>query len=133
MRSQLFRRETARRLRAVVEDVCLRYRGHRYPWLSAYQEVDEIALRRAVLALAEALEFGDPAPYEAVVQAMVTRMLEEGVPPIAILAIADLFHGTVACELTADQRELLRPMVEAERAQRQDILYQRVFEEKKDA
>lgn len=128
MRSLLFRRETSRRIRQVAQEVADTYQERRYPWLNAYAPHIPWGTRDAVEALADSVADDDPMPYRAAVIQYVDAMLDAGMPPIAVLAAADLFHGSLLALLTPDQRALLDPLLEMARDIRADLVYRRVFE-----
>jgi hypothetical protein len=127
MYSHLFRQETARRLRAVSERVIDLYLDNRYPWLNAYSVPSRDQLRFTLETLAEAVAAGDFEGYGSFTEAYIEALIERGIPPVAVLAAADLFYSTVLRFLTPDQRELVEEILEHDRARRQSMLYERVI------
>jgi len=125
--SGLFRRETARRLTAKLDETVERYEAKRPSWLNAFRGPDPEAVRQGIIILAQAIATGDIASYRGWVSTEVEALIEGGVPPIAILAASELLYATVLAFLTPDQRRLVEDLLDASRAERQAVIYDRVI------
>ncbi|MDQ2741092.1 MAG: hypothetical protein M3Z66_02150 [Chloroflexota bacterium] len=109
--SHLFRRETARRLRATACDVTNSYQSHRAVWLNAYSRPDREAILAALEMLAQSVAVGKGVWYYHYAQHEIDEYLAGGMPPIALLAAADLLFETILRSLTPDQQELVDPIL----------------------
>lgn len=122
MYSQMFRRETARRLLTVIDQVIDTYCDGRYPWLNAFTRPSPPAIKLALEVLAASVAGGDPDQYNTYAVQQTEEYLDAGMPPIAVIAAADLLYDIVLGFLTPDQRELVTLVMDAERRQRQQAV-----------
>jgi hypothetical protein len=127
MYSQLFRRETSRRLRAVKVQVIDLYLESRFHWLDHYSRPSREGLMATMDMLAEAVERDDVTWYRAYCAEQMVELIQQGTAPIAVLAAGDLLYDVVLRFLTPDQRDLVAGIVYAERTQRQSIVYDSVM------
>lgn len=127
MHSQLFRRETSRRLRSVKDQVIEAYLESRPRWLNAYSHPHHDGLRTTLDMLAEAISRGDVSWYREYTASYLGDLVQSGIPPIVVLATGDLLHEIILGFLTPDQRDLVRGIFHEERTLRQSIVYDRVF------
>jgi hypothetical protein len=127
MYSQLFRRETSRRLRAIRVQVIDLYLESRFHWLDHYSRPSREGLMATMEMLAEAVERDDVTWYRDYCAEQMVTLIEQGTAPIAILAAGDLLYDVVLRFLTRDQRDLVAGIVYAERTQRQSIVYDSVM------
>lgn len=122
MYSRLFRRETGRRLRSIVDQVVETYLARRFTWLNAYSRPNQDGLREYVLVLADAVTRGEPLLFFDYTLSQIRELLDSGTSPVALLAAGDLLQETILELLTPDQREHLWDVFSAERRLRQDIM-----------
>lgn len=122
MYSQMFRRETARRLLAMTDQVIELYHGRRYPWLNAYQFEWRAAIQSALDTIIPAVAEGDISRHQDYTARQTEEYLELGMPPIAILAAQHLLHEIILSLLTLDQQKLVKPLLEAEQVKRQQVV-----------
>lgn len=122
MYSQMFRRETARRLLGMTGQVLEIYHDRRYPWLMAYQFDWREATQTALTMIANAVGDDDIGRHEADTAWQTKEYLDLGMPPIAILAAEDLLHEIILSLLTTDQQGLVSPLLHAGRVQRQGVI-----------
>lgn len=122
MYSQLFRRETGRRLRALSQQIVDTYLDHRFTWLNAYSRPEPDGLRDYVFVLADAVTHGAPERFFEYSVQYLESLLESGMAPIALLATGDLLQDTILELVTPDQREALWDLFAAERQRRQSIV-----------
>lgn len=125
--SQLFRRETARHLRSIADEVIALYIGQHPSWLGTYMVPTRDELLFALETLAEAIEKGDVAVYRRLADAYAEDLLGSGMPPVAVLAAAELLYGTILRCLTPDQRDLAQDYIAAEQGRLQELMYERVI------
>ena len=121
MYSQMFRRETARRLLAMTDQVIELYHGRRYAWLNAYQFDWRAAVQSALDTLIAAVAEGDISRHRDYTARQTEEYLQSGMPPIAILAAQHLLHEIILSLLTLDQQKLVKPLLEAEQVKRQQV------------
>ncbi len=122
MYSRLFRRETGRRLRAVVDQVVENYLARRFTWLNAYSRPSPDGLREYVLVLADAVARDQMSLYFDYTGSQIVELLDSGTAPVALLAAGDLLQDTILELLTPDQREHVSDVFAAERHHRQAIV-----------
>jgi hypothetical protein len=122
--SRLFRRETSRRLREAAGPIFHDYVQKRYPWLDGYGQVSHAGVEETVHVIAEGVARDDVTWYRGYAEHQVRSRMEQGMPPVALLAAGDVLHSTILWHLTPDQRELVLPLLEAERCQMQAIVYE---------
>lgn len=122
MYSRMFRRETSRHLLAISDLVVSCYQVRRSPWLNAHLRPTEPAICLALGKIAASVVSGDGAVYDRHAAQQTVDYLELGMPPIAVLAAVDLLHEIILSFLTADQRDLIAPILEAERSHRQEVV-----------
>jgi transcriptional regulator of nitric oxide reductase len=125
--SLLFRRETSRRLRKSSGAIIDAYLQRRFPWLDAYTRPSRATLATSLEMLAEAVARDDVMWYREYLAELLQGLISQGLPPIAVLAAEDLLYEIVPTFLTPDQRELVSRVLDAERRQRQSIVYDTVI------
>lgn len=123
MYSQMFRRETARHLLAITDQVIEVYDSRRSPWLNAHLRPSEHAIRMALEMIVASVAGGDSTIYDHYAAQQTVEYLDLGMPPIAVLAAADLLYGIILGFLTPDQRELVIPVLDAERVSHQQVVH----------
>lgn len=122
MYSQMFRRETARHLLAVAGQVTEAYNDRRALWLDAGLRPNEHAIKMAIEMIVAAIAGDESARHDHYRAQQTIEYLERGIPPIAVLAAADLLYETILSFLTPDQRELVGPILDADRVTRQQVV-----------
>lgn len=122
MYSQMFRRETARRLLAITDQVIDAYRARRSPWLNAHLRLSGEAIKMALEMIVASVADEDSTLYHRYAVQQTLGYLELGMPPIAVLAAADLLYEIVLGFLSADQRELVVPILDAQRLNCQHVV-----------
>lgn len=127
MPSQLFRRETGRRLRVSRDRIADTYLEHRYAWMAAFGDVRRDALLSMVNTLADVVERNDIDGYCAYTVNSIDAHLEQGFSPIRLLAAQQVFEDAVLAHLTPDQQELVGDLFLAARREGQAVLYERVI------
>lgn len=127
MHSRLFRRETARHLRACSHRITEAYLDGRFTWIDAFSRPSRAGLLETVSRLADAVEADDAALYSDYTATYLEDLIAAGIPPIATLAAGDLFHEALRSFLTVDQRELIDGILDADQRARQAVVYERVM------
>jgi hypothetical protein len=122
MYSQMFRRETARHLLAITDQVVQAYHARRSPWLNVHLRPSEPAIGRSLEMIAVCVAGADSALYNRHTAKQTVDYLELGMPPIAVLAAVDLLYEIILGFLTPDQRELIVPILDAQRSERQKVV-----------
>lgn len=122
MYSQMFRRETSRHVLAIADQVVQAYQSRRSPWLNAHLRPSEPAIRESLEMIAASVAGGESAIYDRHAAKQTVEYLELGMPPIAVLAASDLLYAIILGFLTIDQRDLIAPILHAERLERQQVV-----------
>jgi hypothetical protein len=127
MYSRLFRRETARHLRASRHAIADAYLGRRFTWLDAFSTPSRQALCEAVDQLADAVERDNLRLYSDYSARYLDDLLGGGVPPIVVLALGDLFTDAVCSYLTPDRYDMVSELLNLDQRFRQAVVYERMI------
>ncbi|MGI8825331.1 MAG: hypothetical protein ACR2JC_06775 [Chloroflexota bacterium] len=129
MASALFRREIRRRLLATIDAAIETYLQRRFSWLDAFSTPLPGTIREAIGVLAEAVERDEPAHYVKYAAISARHLVEQGVPPITVLVMADLLYEAILHQLTPEQGALVTSVTEAARLHCQTLMFHLVIEQ----